>query len=58
MNYGDLALFISAATTLICYLILQECKTTNRKDNCCLNAKSLKELIDKIDKIMGTDKVS
>ena len=57
MNYGDISLFLSVATLIVSYLILQEFKASNRKD-CCLSDKAIRELIDRIDKVLGTDKVS
>lgn len=57
MNYGDISLFLSAATLIVSYLILQEFKANNKKE-CCMGEKSVKDLIDRLDKVLGADKVT
>ena len=57
MNYGDISLFLSTATLIVSYLILQELKSSNKKE-CCMGERSVKELIERLDKVLGTDKVS
>lgn len=57
MNFGFIYLGISAISLVISILILQEIRLANQKEACKFNERLLKNLIDKIDKVIVSDKV-
>lgn len=57
MNCGFIYLILSFVSVVISILILQEIRMANKKEACKFNERLLKNLIDKIDKVIVNDKI-
>ena len=57
MSYIILSLIMSCIGLIISYLILKEFKIANQKEPCKFSEKLLRDLINKIDKVLVPDKI-